>query len=114
VEPPELSFAGKVVTVFINTGALIFSEQPGWTLASPRLEEQLGRKFLVGETIAEHREEPYWHQGATVNIPWGSVSYYLVFESIEAYRESAARHRARAPEPAARPRPGWFGKGNRA
>jgi hypothetical protein len=104
VQQPLVSFEGKVVTVFINSGAMEFSEQLGWSLVSPRFEEQMGRTFLVGKTIAEYRGGIPWHFGATVNIPWETVHYYLVFDSIEDYHDAAGRYRAEGPKP------GWFGR----
>jgi hypothetical protein len=107
VQPPYLDFAGKVITVFINSGALVFSEQPGWTLDNPRFEEQLGRIFLVGKSVGQQHANPPWHHGAVVNIPWEAVSYYLVFDSVEAYREATGRYRPEGPKP------GWFGRRSR-
>lgn len=104
MQSTDLSFEGKVVTVFIKSGEVIFSDQVGWTLDAPIFQEQMGRVFLVGKTIAEYRGGTPWHHGATVNIPWELVDYYLVFDSIEAYHDAAGRYRAEGPKP------GWFGR----
>lgn len=104
MQEPDLSFEGKVVTVFINSGVRAFSEQLGWSLDGPKTQEQAGRLFLVGRTIAEYRGGTPWHHGATVHIPWDSVHYYLVFDSIEAYHDAAGRYREEGPMP------GWFAR----
>lgn len=104
MQEPLDRFEGKVVTVFINSGALEFTEQLGWSLVHPRFEDQMGRMFLVGKTIAEYRGGIPWYAEATVNIPWEAVHYYLVFDSIEDYHDAAGRFRAEGPKP------GWFGR----
>ena len=102
--PTDLNFAGKIVTVFLNSGPVVFAEQPGWTLENPRFEDQMGRIFLVGNSIAEYRGGPPWHLNASINISWESVVYYLVFESIEDYHDAAGRYRAEGPKP------GWLAR----
>ncbi len=102
-----MNFEGRVVVVYVNSGGLFRSGQTGWTLDSPRFEEQLGRTFLVGRAIADQPDIPTWHHGASINIPWESVSYYYVFDSIEAYREAVARSRSGA-------RRTWFTRGRGA
>ncbi len=104
----ELNFAGKVVTVYIRIGSLILSEQPSWTLDSPRIEEQLGRTFLVGKAISDPDASPAWYHGASINIPWESVSHYIVFNSNEAFHAANSRHRDGVPKPR------WFGRSRRA
>lgn len=104
MQAQDLSFEGMVITVFINSGAVSFSEQLGWSLESPQFEEQMGRTFLVGKAIAEFQGGRSWSSGATVHIPWESVFYYLAFDSIEDYHDAASRYRAEGPKPA------WFGR----
>lgn len=66
--------------------------------------EKGGREFLVGESVSAHVAGPPWHQGATVHIAWDQVSHYVVFESVDAYREAAGRYRGE------QTRGKWLGK----
>jgi hypothetical protein len=69
-------FAGKVVLVQLAYGL------GQWAFPEPRFEMQGGQLFLVGRPVAE---EALWTRQMTFCIPWRTVGYYLVFDSMEAY-----------------------------
>jgi hypothetical protein len=104
VSQSEPNFHGKVVVAYLRSEGA-FGGQNGWTLESPYLEEQLGRTFLVGKPIARPQDPPPWYEGATLHIPWESISHYLVYESVEACRRAMSRHGDQPPGNA-----GWFGR----
>ena len=99
-------FAGKIVVVYLDVGVAMFPSQPGWTLESPRFEEQHGRLFLVGSSASADPTTGTWHRGTTVHVSWASVTHYLVYESVESYRQAMGQFYAQRPKPA---KPGWFG-----
>jgi hypothetical protein len=97
-------FTGKVVTVYLNVATVLYREQPGWTLESPRFEEQEGRLFLVGLAVCWDDAWGAWYRGATVHVSWESVTHYLVFETAEAHHRAVSQYRAH------RPKRNWFGR----
>ncbi len=103
-ESTAVDLNGKVITVFLHVGSVLFPDQPGWTLESPRFEEQQGRLFLIGAAVAANEEAGAWYQNTTVNLSWDAVTHYLVYDSVNAYREAMSR--AQVPKPKAR----WFGR----
>ena len=102
-------FTGKVITVICEGGSVFRPDPSGWTIEHPRFEEQQGRLFLVGTPISPYPSTNSWFDGATtVSISWSSVSQYVVFDSIESFRESVGKQLVQQPKTS------WWGGRNRS
>jgi hypothetical protein len=71
-------FTDKVVLVQSNIPTV------SWWLFSPTLENEGGKLFIVGKSLPNQER---WPAGSRIGMPWDSVAYYFVFESLEVYQE---------------------------
>jgi hypothetical protein len=81
-------FSGKHIGLFI-TG------RPTQTflVQDAAFEMQGGRLFVVGR-VSEAYDKYVWAKGKPSAIAWDCVDYYIVFDSVEQYREEIQRWRA--------------------
>jgi hypothetical protein len=101
-----LNFDGRVVAAYLKVDRAISEGIPNWVLQGASLETQCGRLVLVGKSTT-YLPDPQWHEGVTVCIPWDHLLYYVIFESIDHYRDAMKKYR-----PPSRGG-GWFGGGPR-
>ncbi|NVK58383.1 MAG: hypothetical protein HWE26_22590 [Alteromonadaceae bacterium] len=66
-------------------------------LFSPTFELQAGRLFLIG-TIPEEATDSGWDANKIGAVLWEQVRNYVVFDSLEAYKEAVAKSEAWAAE----------------
>ncbi len=74
------NFSKKVVSFGI------VGNEHTYAIESPRFEMQAGRLFLVG-TVPRGGSSRDWSEGVGSAVVWDQVTDYLVFDSVEHYRE---------------------------
>lgn len=81
------NFEGKCLSL-----RLIDSEA-SHDLLSPKFELQAGRLFLVG-TIPAEATDSGWDANKIGAVLWDQVRNYIVFDSLEDYKEAVAKSEA--------------------
>lgn len=78
---PDLS--GKLICIYMTgrSGAR-------YILQDITFDIQGGRLFVVGRIPEDYDKHVTWAKGQPAAIAWDCVDYYILFESVEQFRES--------------------------
>jgi len=98
-------FTGRIVVVQLATPQVSFA------LEQARYERHLGKLYLIGRQVA-NPQHPHWSDGATFYIAPEQLSFFAVFDSLQAYLSRLAEFPS-APPPIEQDkrRRKWFGRG---
>lgn len=91
---PDLS--GKLICIYM-TGR----SQARYILQDVSFDIQGGRLFVVGRIPEDYDKYVTWAKGKPAAIAWDCVDYYILFESVEQFRESLGGSREIPMQPAA-------------
>ena len=80
MKKPLPDFSRKLVSVSLA------GEDDGRAVECPQWEMQGGRLFLVG-TVPRGGSTRDWCEGVVSAVAWDQVTDYLVFDSVDHYRE---------------------------
>jgi hypothetical protein len=81
-------FGGKLACIYVSGKSYV-----RYILQDIAFDMQGGRLFVVGRIPEDYDMHVPWAKGKPAAIAWDCVDYYIVFESVEQFRDALQKSR---------------------